>query len=218
MKLHKEVFPTIFFAVVIFLFFNVGMWRLFHEHPIVYTALFYITIPILFLVIYFFRVKTKISPVDETKIISPAYGKVVNIEEGVFENEYYNEEKLLVSIFLSPLDIHCQYAPMKGVVKFAKYFPGKYLVAFHPKSSELNEHASVVLENESISILVKQIAGAVARRIVPYLEEGQTVNQNDELGFIKFGSRVDIFFPKGTKLNIKVGDKVKGAETIIASL
>lgn len=215
MKLHREAYPTVFFATLIFIFFNVGMWRLFHENIIIHQVLLAITSVLLLLIFYFFRVRSSVKPIDDRAVVSPAYGTVVTIED-VLEKEYYQKEMKMVSIFMSPLNIHCNYVPIQGKVNYFQYHPGKYLVAFHPKSSELNEHASVGIENSDIYLLVKQIAGFMARRIVPYLTEGQTVSQNDELGFIRFGSRVDVFFPKETTIEVKVGDKVKGAKTILA--
>lgn len=216
-KIHKEAYPTLFFAVAIYLLFNLGMWRLFHEFPIIYNILFAITSVLLLIIILFFRVKTRVEPVSNSVVLSPAYGTVVNIDK-VYENQYFQDERLIVSIFMSPLNIHCNYVPINGIVQHAQYNEGKYLMAFHPKSSEENEHATYVIENEKMAVMVKQIAGFMARRIVPYLEKGDIVEQNDELGFIKFGSRVDVFFPLNTEIRVKVGEKVKGAITILADL
>lgn len=215
MKLHREAFPTLVFACIIFIISNVAVWRLFYENLLLSKIFLVISFIILLLVFYFFRVRIKNAPIGENVIASPAYGKVVNIET-VFEGEFYQKEMKCLSIFMSPLNIHCNYVPIQGKVNYFQYHPGKYLVAFHPKSSELNEHTSVGFQNEKIEILVKQIAGFVARRIIPYLQEGQQVNQNDELGFIRFGSRVDVFLPLETELEVSVGDKVQGARTVLA--
>ena len=156
-------------------------------------------------------------PIDTKKIISPAFGKIVAIENEV-EPYYFKDVRKRVSIFMSPLDIHCNYTPISGEVKSMDYYPGKYLMAFHPKSSQLNEHTFSVIENNDVAVGVKQIAGFIARRIIPYLRVGENVEQNDELGFIKFGSRVDIYLPINSQLDVKVGQKVKGGRTVIASL
>lgn len=215
MKLHKEAFPTVFYASIIYIFINVGFWRLFHETPLFSMLIFFSTSILLLLVFYFFRVFRQLPEEEPSKILSPAYGKVVNIET-VYEHHYYKDNRLLLSIFLSPLDIHCQYAPMSGNIKLVDYIAGKYLVAFHPKSSELNEHSRIVIENNNISILVKQIAGYVARRIVTYVDKDQAVQQNDELGYIRFGSRVDVFFPVDTILEVSIGDRVEAGKSVLS--
>jgi len=155
-------------------------------------------------------------PCDK-KIFAPADGKVVVIEE-TMESEYFNDKRLQVSIFMSPLNVHVNRNPISGIVNYIKHHEGKYLVAWHPKSSSENERTTVVIENDGAEVLLRQIAGAVAKRIVNYLEEGEQVIQGKDMGFIKFGSRVDLFLPIDTKLNVKIGDKVKGNRTIIASL
>lgn len=217
MKLHKEAFPSLFFAAVIFILSNVAIWRLLNDYSVLHQIFFYTSLVLLALTFYFFRVPNIVKQVDSNVLISPAHGKIVEIvEEG--EPIYFKEKKKRISIFMSPLDIHCNYSPIGGEVKSMEYFPGKYLVAFHPKSSQLNEHTFTVIENEHLAVGVKQIAGFMARRIVPYLRVGQNVQQNDELGFIKFGSRVDLFLPLDTELNVKVGDKVKGGVSVISDL
>jgi len=155
-------------------------------------------------------------PCDK-KIFAPADGKVVVIEE-TMESEYFNDKRLQVSIFMSPLNVHVNRNPISGIVNYIKHHEGKYLVAWHPKSSSENERTTVVIENDGAEVLLRQIAGAVAKRIVNYLEEGEQVIQGKDMGFIKFGSRVDLFLPIDTKLNVKIGDKVKGNRTIIATL
>ncbi len=150
-------------------------------------------------------------------IIAPADGKVVVIEETV-DPEYFKDKRLQVSIFMSPANVHVNRNPMDGEVLYSQYHKGKYLVAWDPKSSTENERHSVVIRNNNTTILVKQIAGAVARRIVNYLKPGQSVVQNEEMGFIKFGSRVDILFPPGTPVKVKIGDVVRGGVTVIAAL
>ena len=174
------------------------------------------TLVLLILVLQFFRNPKRNTPKNEKHLISPVDGKVVIVEE-VFEKEYFKDTRLQVSIFMSPLNVHVTRYAMSGTVKFSKYHPGKYLVAWHPKSSELNERTTIVLENESFGeILYRQIAGAVARRIVNYAQEGTQVVQGEDAGFIKFGSRVDLFLPLNTQLNVKVNDVVKGGIQTIA--
>ena len=178
-----------------------------------------ITALVLFvLVLQFFRNPKRVTLKNDQQLISPVDGKVVIIQE-VFEKEYFKDQRLQVSIFMSPLNVHVTRYPMSGIVRFSKYHPGKYLVAWHPKSSELNERTTVVLKNETFGeILYRQIAGAVARRIVNYAEENLEVIQGEDAGFIKFGSRVDLFLPIGTPLDISLGDVVKGGVQPIAHL
>lgn len=171
---------------------------------------------LLILVLQFFRNPKRYTNPDDNVVIAPVDGKVVVIEE-VFEPEYFNEKKLQVSIFMSPINVHVTRYPVSGEVKFSKYHPGKYLVAWHPKASTENERTTVVVENRSFGeILYRQIAGALARRIVNYAQEGTLVIQGKDAGFIKFGSRVDIYLPLGTQVNVELQQTVKGGETIIA--
>ena len=171
---------------------------------------------LLVLVLQFFRNPKRITSKNEKHIIAPVDGKVVIIEE-VFEKEYFKDQRLQVSIFMSPLNVHVTRYTMSGKVQFSKYHPGKYLVAWHPKSSELNERTTIVLKNDTFGeVLYRQIAGAVARRIVNYAQEGMEVEQGTDAGFIKFGSRVDLFLPIGTPLTIKLNDVVKGGVQTIA--
>lgn len=171
----------------------------------------------LVLVLQFFRNPKRIVEVADHYIIAPVDGKVVVIEE-VFEPEYFKEKRLQVSIFMSPINVHVTRYAASGLVKFSKYHPGKYLVAWHPKASEENERTTVVIETALFGeILYRQIAGALARRIVNYAKEGMQVVQGTDAGFIKFGSRVDIFLPLGTEVNVKLNDKAVGGKTIIAT-
>lgn len=171
---------------------------------------------LLILVLQFFRNPKRYTNPDDNVVIAPVDGKVVVIEE-VFEPEYFNEKKLQISIFMSPINVHVTRYPVSGEVKFSKYHPGKYLVAWHPKASTENERTTVVVENRSFGeILYRQIAGALARRIVNYAQEGTLVIQGKDAGFIKFGSRVDIYLPLGTQVNVELQQTVKGGETIIA--
>jgi len=170
------------------------------------------------LILQFFRNPKRHTQHNDTHVISPVDGKVVVIEE-VEEPEYFKDKRLQVSIFMSPINVHVTRYPVGGKVVFSKYHPGKYLVAWHPKSSEENERTTVVVENQKIGkVLYRQIAGALARRIVNYAKKDMNVVQGSDAGFIKFGSRVDLFLPLDTKLKVKLDQKVKGGETIIAEL
>jgi phosphatidylserine decarboxylase len=170
----------------------------------------------LIIVLQFFRNPKRITNFGDKNIVSPVDGKVVVIEE-VFEPEYFKEKRIQVSIFMSPINVHVTRYPIGGKVTYSKYHPGKYLVAWHPKSSTENERTSIVVKNENCGeILYRQIAGALAKRIINYAKESSYVNQGDDAGFIKFGSRVDLFLPLDTKINVSLNQKVKGAEDIIA--
>jgi len=172
----------------------------------------------LIIVLQFFRNPKRITNFGDKNIVSPVDGKVVVIEE-VFEPEYFKEKRIQVSIFMSPINVHVTRYPIGGQVIYSKYHPGKYLVAWHPKSSTDNERTSIVIKNENCGeILYRQIAGALAKRIVNYAKESSYVNQGDDAGFIKFGSRVDLFLPLDTKINVSLNQKVKGAEDIIAKV
>ena len=173
-----------------------------------------ISIIILLLVLQFFRNPVRNTIINEKHIISPVDGKIVNIEK-VFEKEYFKEDRIQISIFMSPLNVHVTRYPISGKVNYSKYHPGKYLVAWHPKSSEKNERTTVVLENKNFGeILYRQIAGAIARRIVNYAVVDQNVTQGKDAGFIKFGSRVDLFLPIGSNLNVELGQHVRGGEDL----
>lgn len=171
----------------------------------------------LILVLQFFRNPLRLTDINDTKIIAPVDGKVVVIEE-VYESEYFKEKRLMVSIFMSPINVHVTRYAMNGIIKFSKYHPGKYLVAWHPKASEENERTTVVIENQAFGeVLYRQIAGALARRIVNYAKEGMQVVQGEDAGFIKFGSRVDLYLPIGTEINVKLNQKAVGGITVIAA-
>ena len=168
------------------------------------------------IVLQFFRNPKRNTLINDGQIIAPVDGKVVVIEE-VFEPEYFKDKSLQVSIFMSPLNVHVTRYALSGTVKYSKYHPGKYLVAWHPKASTENERTTIVLENKTFGqVLYRQIAGALAKRIVNYATEGQEVVQGADAGFIKFGSRVDLFLPLNTTIDVKIGDKVKGGEQIVA--
>lgn len=178
-----------------------------------------ISIPILvmvYLVVQFFRLPKRENKSAPNELVAPCDGKVVVIEE-VMEPEFFKDKRIQISIFMSPLNVHANWVPCEGEVKYAKYHEGLYLVAWHPKSSTENERTSIVVERQpGQQVLFRQIAGAVARRIVYYVKPGQRVERNEQFGFIKFGSRVDIFLPIGTEVKVKINDITKGNETVIA--
>ena len=170
----------------------------------------------LILILQFFRNPKRHTKINDKHVLSPVDGKVVVIEE-VFEKEVYNNKRIQVSIFMSPINVHVTRYPVSGKIVYSKYHPGKYLVAWHPKSSEENERTSVVIENNTFGkVLYRQIAGALAKRIVNYAKFGETAQQGADSGFIKFGSRVDVFLPLNAKINVKLNQNVRGGETIIA--
>lgn len=172
---------------------------------------------VLIIILQFFRNPKRIAIRNSDQILAPVDGKVVVIEE-VYEGEFFKDKRLQVSIFMSPINVHVTRYAMDGIIKFSKYHPGKFLVAWHPKASEENERTTVVIENETFGqILYRQIAGALARRIVNYAQEGMQVVQGTDAGFIKFGSRVDLFLPLGTPINVALGEKAIGGKTIIAT-
>ena len=172
----------------------------------------------LVLILQFFRNPKRNIQLDQSKVLAPADGKIVIIKE-VFEKEYFKDRRLQVSIFMSPLNVHVTRYPISGKIVFSKYHPGKYLVAWHPKSSELNERTSIVVRNNSFGkILYRQIAGAVARRIVNYAEVDKDAVQGEDAGFIKFGSRLDLFLPLNTELDVQLNQKVKGGINVIAQI
>lgn len=175
-----------------------------------------LAIVLLIIVLQFFRNPKRLTELSDKTIIAPVDGKVVVIEE-VEEPEYFKDKRIQVSIFMSPINVHVTRYAMSGVVKYSKYHPGKYLVAWHPKASTENERTTVVLENETVGeILYRQIAGALAKRIVNYAKKDDNIVQGTDAGFIKFGSRVDVYLPIGTNIKVNLGDKVKGGVQVIA--
>jgi phosphatidylserine decarboxylase len=214
---HKEGYKIISITLLI-----VAVVLLVSKKYLTNDILFYgivaLCLVFLVLILQFFRNPDRIATLLETNIVSPVDGKVVVIEE-VFEKEYFKDKRLQVSIFMSPLNVHVTRYPCAGEVTYSKYHPGKYLVAWHPKASEENERTTVVVKTANFGeVLHRQIAGALAKRIVNYAQEGQMVAQGSESGFIKFGSRVDVYLPIGTKVNVALNQKVKGASSIIASV
>ena len=208
---HKIILIT--FSLIVIIFFLLDYFSIDYK---MYIQL--LLIGELILVLQFFRNPKRITSFGDNKVVSPVDGKVVVIEE-VYEPEYFKDKRIQVSIFMSPINVHVTRYPVSGEVLFSKYHPGKYLVAWHPKSSTENERTTIVIKNESsVEVLYRQIAGALARRIVNYAKKGSKVNQGEDAGFIKFGSRVDLFLPLNTKINVKLNQKVKGAEDIIANI
>jgi phosphatidylserine decarboxylase len=212
---HKEGFKIIFIALVIVIALSL-LANVFVENPTIRGGIIISLIILLLLVLQFFRNPKRNFLVHPERVLSSVDGKVVVIEE-VFEKEYFNDKRLQVSVFLSPINVHVTRYPVGGKVVYSKYHPGKFLVAWHPKSSEENERTTVVVNNETFGdVLFRQIAGAMAKRIVNYAEAGQEVEQASDSGFIKFGSRVDIFLPLDTKIKVALNQKVKGGISIIA--
>jgi phosphatidylserine decarboxylase len=217
MTIHKEGFTTIAIATIVFGLINIlSFFKLSGSVPLVSWLIFIVTLTVLLFLISFFRIPSRKLTVDENAIVAPADGTVVAIEE-VQADEYFTDKRIQVSIFMSPLNVHVNRNPVSAEVVYSKYHKGKYLVAWHPKSSTDNERHSVVYKKKGKEILVKQIAGALAKRIVNYLQPGQVVGQSAEMGFIKFGSRVDLLLPLDVNVKVKIGDKPKGGVTIIAN-
>ena len=216
MTIHKEGYPTIgitFLALVIIdaIVFHFSGW------PLINGVVSFLSLVLFLFIVSFFRIPNREMTNGENLVIAPADGKVVVIEE-TLEPEYFKDKRIQISIFMSPANVHVNRNPISGEVKLSQYHKGKYLVAWHPKSSTENERHTIVLGNPRSEILVRQIAGALARRIVNYLSPGQQVKQNTEMGFIKFGSRVDVFLPAGTPVEVKLNQSVKGGQTILARL
>lgn len=215
LKIHREgrkVLALLFLGLAVMV--GIVAWRAPVQLPVVGIAagLFFLV------VLQFFRNPTRMVPEEADHLVyAPADGKVVVIEEA-YEQEYFNEKRLQVSIFMSPVNVHVNRNPVGGLVKYNKYHPGKYLVAWHPKSSSENERTTVVIDTGEEEILLRQIAGALAKRIKNYLEVGQQVTQGEDFGFIKFGSRVDVFLPLDAEIKVDIGQKVKGNKTVIAHI
>lgn len=216
MKLHREGFKIILFSTLILGGLNFGLLEWIGDNWITKSVLL-VSLVVYILIIQFFRNPSRFTPVDENNIIAPADGKVVVIED-VEEPEFFKGKRKQISIFMSPLNVHVNRYPISGKVVYQRYYPGKYLVAWHPKSSSENERTTVVVENAKTQVLFRQIAGALARRIVCYAKEGNAATQGAEYGFIKFGSRIDLFLPVECKINVNLGQKTKGGETILAFL
>ena len=217
MTIHKEGYSSIAWATILFGVINIlSFYFISYSSPALSWIIFIGTLALLLFLISFFRIpKRQLSSGDDS-IIAPADGKVVTIEE-VEADEYFVDRRIQVSIFMSPLNVHVNRNPVSGDVAYSEYHKGKYLVAWHPKSSTENERHTVVYKTKGKELLIKQIAGALAKRIVNYLAAGQQVKQGEEMGFIKFGSRVDVLMPLNAKVQVKIGENVKGGVTVIAT-
>ena len=215
MRIHKEGYTTIIIAIAFLTIINVISFKLI-PFLLIHVFILLISLVFFYLILHFFRNPERKVLVSNKDIMSPSDGKLV-VNEEVFENEFLKEDCVQLSIFMSPLNVHKQWYPVNGKIINSKNHPGKYLVAWHPKSSTENERSTIVIETEnSQKILFRQIAGAVARRICNYAKEGQTVDQNMEAGFIKFGSRIDVFIPKSAKIKVNLNDLITGGKTILA--
>ncbi|MBI9054175.1 MAG: phosphatidylserine decarboxylase family protein [Bacteroidales bacterium] len=218
MTIHKEGRSIVAIAFFILLIINALVYFLISRNIIVTWTLGIPSVLIFLFVVRFFRKPTRPLITDDNTIYAPADGTVLVIEE-TEEPEYFKDKRIQISVFMSVWNIHINWYPLKGIIKYFKYHPGEFLMARVPKSSTLNERTSVVIEDEKKrQILVRQIAGIVARRIISYAKETKSVEQNSELGFIRFGSRVDVFLPLDADIKVKLGDKTKGTQTIIATL
>ncbi|MBD0332709.1 MAG: phosphatidylserine decarboxylase family protein [Chitinophagaceae bacterium] len=216
MKIHKEGLQTIIVSVVIVAIINlITLLLISPRYPILGWVIFFGTLALLVFILSFFRIPKRSYTEEENSIISPCDGTVVAIEQ-VKPDEYFTDQRLQLSIFMSPLNVHVNRNPVSGEVVYSKYHPGKYLVAWHPKSSTENERHTIVYRCNEKELLMKQIAGALAKRIVNYLKPGDLVTQGTEMGFIKFGSRVDLLMPLNTTVQVKINQKVKAGITILA--
>jgi phosphatidylserine decarboxylase len=214
---HKEGGKIILISTTLTVLLLIASDYFLKDHFWIMKTIQLLVLFLLIMILQFFRNPKRELVVNNNVIIAPVDGKVVVIEE-VFENEYFKDKRLQVSIFMSPINVHVTRYAASGRINFSKYHPGKFLVAWHPKASEENERTTVVIDNPIFGeVLYRQIAGALARRIVNYAKEGDQVVQGDDAGFIKFGSRVDLFFPIGTKINVELNQKAIGNQTIIAT-
>lgn len=218
MAIHKEGYKILIIGFAVMLLLNILVGIIWSGDPLITWSFLVVSLLLYIFILFFFRLPARDLEPDPGLIYAPADGKVVVIEE-TMEGEYFKDSRLQISIFMSPFNMHSNKYPVSGVIRYVNYIPGNYMVAWHPKSSELNERSSVVIRTESgAEILVRQIAGAVARRIVTYAKKDQVVTQGDELGFIKFGSRVDIFLPIGTEVEVPILQQVKANKSIIAKI
>jgi len=217
MTIHREGYKIIAVSTFIFVLINILSFYFFADYAewLSYVILF-LSLGVFLLIIFFFRIPKREHTFSESKIVAPADGKVVVIEQ-ISDTEYFHDSRIQVSIFMSPLNVHVNRVPVDGTVIYNHYHKGKYLVAWHPKSSSLNERHSIVLQNSIGTILVKQIAGALAKRIVNYANPGKVFKQGEEFGFIKFGSRVDVLLPLDANIEVQLGQVVKSGVTVIAS-
>jgi len=216
MTIHKEGYTVIAWSTILFGLVNLlSFYYLSFYSPWLSWLIFLVTSGLLVFVISFFRIPKRQFTLNENAILAPADGKVVAIEE-VKADEYFSDTRIQISIFMSPLNVHVNRNPVSGEVVYSQYHPGRYLMAWHPKSSTENERHTVVYKTHGKEVLIKQIAGFLAKRIINYLKPGMKVKQAEEMGFIRFGSRVDILLPKEAKIRVKIGDKPRGGITVIA--
>ncbi|MFY8138958.1 MAG: phosphatidylserine decarboxylase family protein [Flavobacteriales bacterium] len=215
MTIHKEGFKILTGTILTLVALNVALAFL-TDIKWIHYAFYAVSFILFFLVAQFFRLPKRNNTAQPDELVAPCDGKVVVIEE-VEEPEFFQGKRIQVSIFMSPINVHANWVPCEGTVKYVKYHPGLFLVAWHPKSSTENERSTVVIERKpGQDVLLRQVAGAVARRIIYYVKPDQKVNRNEQFGFIKFGSRVDLYFPLGTEIVSKIGDVTAGNETVIA--
>lgn len=214
---HKEGAKIIFFSLLIAVAVIIGVEYII-DIPWIIKSVQILALLFLVIILQFFRNPNReLNDIADHLILAPVDGKVVVIEE-VYEPEYFKDKRLMVSIFMSPINVHVTRYALNGIVKYSKYHPGKYLVAWHPKASEENERTTVVIDNPVYGeVMYRQIAGALAKRIVNYAKVGHRVNQGDDAGFIKFGSRVDLYLPLGTNVNVVLNQKARGNKTVIAN-
>jgi phosphatidylserine decarboxylase len=218
MTFHKEGYTSLAITILVIFVLNALISFYFPDAHVVKWIVYILSFLLFVIIVQFFRSPVLHISKNESQVLCPADGKVVVIEE-TDEPEFLKDRRIQLSVFMSPVNVHVNRNPISGVVKYFKYHPGKYLVAWHPKSSTENERTTVVTENsEGTQVLFRQIAGALARRIVWYVKEGDVVEQGQQFGFIKFGSRVDIFLPLGTKINVELNQVVKGGRTVLAEL
>lgn len=218
MTIHKEGYTSIALCILFIFMLNAVVQYLLPDLNWLHWVLYVFSFVLFVIILQFFRNPNILVQTNDQQVLCPADGKVVVIEE-TEETEYLKDKRIQISVFMSPINVHVNRNPISGIVKFSKYHPGKFLVAWHPKSSTENERTTVVVETPSgISVLFRQIAGALARRIVCYSKEGEEVTQGEEFGFIKFGSRVDVFLPLGSEVNVELNQVVKGGLTVLAHL
>jgi len=216
MKFHKEGIPSLLLTLLVIALLNGVSHYFFSEYAIIIWLVYLLSAFLLITILQFFRNPIRSLVIDDAKIIAPADGKVVVIEE-VQENEYFKDKRIQISVFMSPINVHINRYPIAGIVKFVKYHPGLFLVAWHPKSSTDNERTTIVVEHKNKQeVLFRQIAGALARRIVYYCKENDVAQQGSEFGFIKFGSRVDIFLPLTCKVKVQLNDITVGGQSVLA--
>ncbi len=218
MSIHREGYKILIFGFILLILFNVLLWVILPGNMLIRWLAVLFSLMMYTFLLFFFRLPARRLDPDPGLVYAPADGKVVVVEE-TEEKEYFRDLRLQVSIFMSPFNMHSNRYPVSGKIKYVEYHPGNYMVAWHPKSSELNERSTIVIETDTgKEILIRQVAGAVARRIVTYAKLSDNVRQGDELGFIKFGSRVDIFLPVGTEIEIPLLQQVKANKSVIAKI